>query len=143
MSGWNFPIFNIKKAIEKEETTVEGGYYSAREVADVCEMTVQKTSAMLTQLYYEGKVERAERKVKRYGNNSVHIRVFRSREFESIEELVKRKALEYDNTPRRRPTKIKEVPFAPIICNCCGAPVNSKTYICDYCGTHYVKASSL
>lgn len=143
MSGWNFPIFNIKKAIEKEEAVVNDGYYSAREVADKCEMTVQKTSAMLTQLYYEGKVERQERKVKRNGNNSVHIRVFCSRELESIEELVKRKALEYDNTPRRRPTKIKEVSFAPIMCKCCGAPVNSKTYTCDYCGTHYVKASSL
>lgn len=143
MSGWNFPIFNIKKTIEKEEMIVKDGYYSAREVADMCEMTVQKTSSMLTQLYYEGKVERQERKVKRHGNNSVHIRVFRSRELESIEELVKRKVLEYDNTPRRRPTKIKEVSFAPIMCSCCGAPVNSKTYICDYCGTHYVKTSSL
>lgn len=143
MSGWNFPIFNIKKAIEKEEATAKDGYYSAREVADMCEMTVQKTSAMLTQLYYEGKVERQERKVKRYGNNSVHIRVFCSRELESIEELVKRKVLEYDNTSRRQPTKIKEVSFAPIMCKCCGAPVNSKTYICDYCGTHYVKTSSL
>lgn len=142
MSGWNFPIFNIKKAIEKEETTVNDGYYSAREVADKCEMTVQKTSAMLTQLYYEGKVERQERKVKRNGNNSVHIRVFCSRELESIEELVKRKELEY-NTSHRRPTRVKEITFAPIMCNCCGAPVNPKTYTCDYCGAHYVKTSSL
>lgn len=143
MSNWNLPIFNIKKALEKEETTIEDGYYSTREVADMCEMTAQKTSAMLTQLYYEGKVERRERKVKRYGNDSVHIRVYRSRELESIEELVKRKVFEYDHTPHRRPTKIREVPFAPIMCKCCGAPVNSKTRICDYCGAHYVKASSL
>jgi len=143
MSGWNFPILNIKKALAKEETTVEDGYYSAREVADICEMTVQKTSAMLTQLYYEGKVERKEKKVKRYGNDFVHIRVFCSKEVESIEELVKRKALEYNNTSHRRPTRVKEITFAPIMCQCCGAPVNPKTYTCDYCGAHYVKTSSL
>ena len=97
MSNWNLPIFNIKKTLEKEETTIEDGYYSTREVTDMCEMTAQKTSAMLTQLYYEGKVERRERKVKRYGNDSVHIRVYRSRELESIEELVKRKVFEAED----------------------------------------------
>lgn len=142
MSGWNFPILNIKKAMTKEEIRIEDGYYSAREVADICEMTVQKTSAMLTQLYYEGKVERKERRVKRYGNDFVHIRVFCSKESESIEELVKRKALEY-NTSHRQPTRVKEITFAPIMCQCCGAPVNPKTYTCDYCGAHYVKTSSL
>lgn len=142
MSGWNFPILNIKKAMAKEETRIEDGYYSAREVADICEMTVQKTSAMLTQLYYEGRIERTERKVKRFDNNSVHIRVYRSKESENIAELVKRKELEYNNS-HRRPTRTKEITFAPIMCNCCGAPVNPKTYTCDYCGAHYVKTSSL
>lgn len=140
---WNLPIFNVKKAIEKAETTVEDGYYSGREIADMCEMSVQKASAMLTQLYYEGKVKRQERKVKNSAGMPIHIRVYCSNELKSLAELVKEKEKEYNSAPRRRPTKVREVPFAPIMCKCCGAPVNSKTYICDYCGAHYVKASLL
>lgn len=117
-------------------------YYSGREIADICEMSVQKASAMLMQLYYEGKAGRQERKVKNSAGIFIHIRVYCSNELKSLAELVKEKEKEY-NTSRRQSIKRIEVPFAPIICKCCGAPVNSKTYICDYCGAHYVKASSL
>lgn len=67
-------------------------YYSPREVADMCEMTVQHTAAMLIRLYHYGKVERKEKRIKKFSNIYIHFHVYRSKTSESIAELVLREA---------------------------------------------------
>lgn len=33
----------------------------------------------------------------------------------------------------------KQVQYEPLICKCCGAPINRETMTCEYCGTQYGK----
>ena len=48
--------------------------------------------------------------------------------------LIDDRVVKYRGTIKYEPIK-----YEPLICKCCGAPINRETMTCEYCGTQYGK----